>query len=261
MRLFKSREEKEQIDASRGEWEEFVETAASGKPEVVRSALARLRKSPNIAALPNKERLRRGYEAFVEYAENVLADDHLTAEEEAVFDEVSAGLGITADDFRGRFSDIARRLLIAQANDGRLGVVESPSLMAKRNEAVYLETPAGLTKEVVQREWRSGSSGYSFRIAKGVHYRVGGSRGRSVVVDTELVIEDSGFLAVTSQRAVYVGNRKSIEFAYPKLLNVEVFSDGIRFQVSNRQNATLLQLNEGIGDVVAATVNAAMQQL
>lgn len=119
--------------------------------------MARLTRSPNIIALSDKERRRRAQEAFAEYAENVLADDHLTAEEEAVFDEVSAGLGITAEDFHSRFNEVARRLLIAQANDRRLGVVESPSLITKRNEAVYLETPAGLMKKVVQREWQSGS--------------------------------------------------------------------------------------------------------
>lgn len=41
-----------------------------------------------------------------------------------------------------------------------------------------------------------------------------------MVLGTELVVEDSGFLAIASQRAVYVGSRKSIEFAYSKLLNM-----------------------------------------
>lgn len=260
MRLFKSREEKEQIDASRAEWDEFVRTSASGEPLAVRSALAQLQKSPNIAALSGKERRTRADDAFRQYASNVLADDHVTEEEEAVFGEVCDGLGISDQDLQGRFMPVFQRLVVSVANDGRLSVLEDPQLIAKKNENVHLETSAGLTKEVVQREWRGGSSGFSFRIAKGVRYHVGGVRGKSIVVGSQVVIEDTGFLAVTSQRAVYVGSRKSVEFAYPKLLNMEVFSDGIRFQVSNRQNATLFQLSEGMGDVVAATVNAAMQQ-
>jgi hypothetical protein len=259
MKLFKSREQKEQVDASRAEWDEFVQTASSGGPAAVRSALARLTRSPNIAALSDKERRERGDAAFRQFAENVLADDHLTEEEEAVFDAVSGGLGITQDDLAGRFLPILQRLMIAAANDGRLRMMDSPNLLAKRNEVVHMETAAGLVKEVVQREWRSRSTGYSFRVMKGVRYRVGQSRGHSVAVGTQLVTEDTGVLSVTSQRAVYVGATKTLEFAYAKLVGMEVFMDGIRLSVSNRQKATLLNLGQGMGDVVAATINAAMQ--
>jgi hypothetical protein len=103
-------------------------------------------------------------------------------------------------------------------------------------------------------------SGVSFRIAKGVSYRTGAIRGKSVVVGTELQVADSGVLAVTSQRIAYMGN-KTIELSYAKLMNLDVFSDGIRVHVSNRQNAPLFKVDPGVGEVIAATVNAAMQKL
>src|SRR4051794_9864191 len=96
--------------------------------------------------------------------------------------------------------------------------------MAKRNEVVHAELAAGLMREVVLREWQSGSSGYSFRIAKGISYRVGQTRGRSVVVGTELRLEDSGVLSITSQRVAYLGERKTMEFPYAKLMGMEVFT-------------------------------------
>ena len=68
---------------------------------------------------------------------------------------------------------------------------------------------------------------------------------------------DSGLLAITSTPVVFLGNRKTIEIPYSKLLGVEVFTDGIRFSASNRQNAPLFRLENG--DVVAATVNTAVQ--
>jgi hypothetical protein len=115
-------------------------------------------------------------------------------------------------------------------------------------------------KEVALREWRGGSSGVSFRIAKGVSYRTGAIRGKSVVVGTELQVADSGVLAVTSQRIAYMGN-KTIELPYAKLMNLDVFSDGVRVHASNRQNAPLFKVDPGVGEVIAATVNAAMQKL
>ena len=64
--------------------------------------------------------------------------------------------------------------------------------------------------EVVDREWRSGSSGFSFRIAKGVTYRTGSSRGHMVVIGRHLAVEDSGFLTITSHRAVFTGVWRSL---------------------------------------------------
>ena len=173
---------------------------------------------------------------------------------------MAEALGIGQSDFQTIFSDVRNRLVIAQVNDGRLGAISEPHLMTKKDEIVHLETEASLMKEVAVREWRGGSSGVSFRIAKGVSYRTGAIRGKSVVVGTELQVADSGILAVTSQRIAYLGN-KTIELSYAKLMNLDVFSDGVRVHVSNRQNAPLFKVDPGVGEVVAATVNAAMQRL
>jgi hypothetical protein len=79
-----------------------------------------------------------------------------------------------------------------------------------------------------------------------------------VVVGTELQVADVGVLSVSSTGAVYLGSKKSIEFPYAKLMSVDVFSDGIRPDSSNRQTTPLFRLESG--DVVAATLNDAMQR-
>ena len=260
VKLFKSQEEKQQITAARSDYEDFVQAAAAAQPEQARRLAAEFRENPRLAALAEKERKRHSDDAFRTYAENVLADDHLTIDEELAFHEVGEALGIDPDLQSGPYRDLLVRLVVAKANDGRLGVIDSPQLMTKKNEVVHLETVAALMKEVTLREWRSGSSGVSFRIAKGVRYRVGNTRGRSVVVGTELQVEDSGNLSVTSHRAAYMGSRKTMEFPYAKLMGIEVFTDGISIRASNRQKTPLFKLEEGMGHAVAATLNAAMQR-
>jgi len=56
-----------------------------------------------------------------------------------------------------------------------------------------------------------------------------------------LQVADIGVLAVTSQRIAYMGN-KTIEMKYDKLMTIDVFSDGVRVHVSNRQNAPLFKV-------------------
>jgi hypothetical protein len=260
LRLFKSQEEKAQIAAAENEYAELVRELRSEDTTHVRAVARSFRDGASSReVLSEKERLRLNDAAFSQYAENVLADDHLTIDEEIAFNEVLAALDIPIDRLADKHLDVMQRLTIARANDGRLEPVADPHLMPKKNEVVYSETSASLMKEAVQREWRGASSGFSFRIAKGVRYRTGQVRGHSVVVGTQLVAEDDGILAITSQRAAYMGSRKTMEFPYSKLMNVEVFTDGIRFHSSNRQRTPLFAV--GNGEVVAATLNAAIQRL
>jgi hypothetical protein len=115
-------------------------------------------------------------------------------------------------------------------------------------------------KEVAIRQFQGGGSGVSFSIAKGVRYHVGGFRGQSVVVGTELKVQDTGVLSVTSNRVVFLGQQKTMEFLYSKLVGLEVFDDGIRLQVSNRQTVSLIKMDTGLGPLIAAAINAAMQR-
>jgi hypothetical protein len=261
MRLFKSQEEKQQIEAARRGYDDFVKSVESGEPEKVRDLAVKFKANPARVALSDKERRKRGATAFRTYAENILADDYLTIDEEMAFSEVAEALDVDQAMFESDFRDVLMRMAVARANDGRLSVIEEPHLMTKKNEVVHLETNAALLKEVALREWRSGSSGVSFRVAKGVRYHVGQTRGRSVVVGTELQVEDTGILTLSSQRAAYMGSRKTMEFPYAKLMGVEVYNDGISIRSSNRQRTPLFRLEEGMAHVVAATMNAAAQRL
>jgi hypothetical protein len=116
-------------------------------------------------------------------------------------------------------------------------------------------------REIAQHpQSRGGYSGFSFPIGKtGIRYRVGGYRGHSVEVGTKRVPADEGFLVVFSQRAVFIGNKKTIELPYSKLLNLTVFSDGVQFHESNRQTASVFLVPAP--DVVLAFVHAAAQRL
>src|SRR5712691_4129458 len=115
--------------------------------------------------------------------------------------------------------------------------------MPKKGEVVHLEWPASLMKEVTLREFRGGYRGFSFPIGKtGIRYRVGGAKGHSLVTGTQIQVADQGTLSVSSARAVFMGNRKTIEMPYSKLVNLTVFSDGVQFHQSNRVSAPVFRV-------------------
>lgn len=261
MGLFKGRQErKAQIAAAEAEYARLVGELVSGDPARMSAATGALTSNPTILALRPDDRARLGGDSFRRYADALLADDILSEQDEATFGNVAESLGITDESLQSTHKDVLHHLYVAKINDGRFSVLEEPQLMTKPGESVYMETVAMLLKEVAIREWQGGYGGVSFRVAKGVRFSTGKVRGKSVVVGSELKAEDQGVLSVTSKRIAFLGGRKSVEVPYTKLMGLQVFSDGLTVESSSRQNAVMFKVDEGLGEAVAATVNAAAQE-
>lgn len=217
---------------------------------------------PAVAARAGLDQTRvraMNWTALLAAFDRALVDEVITQPEEDRLTQLADSFGFTQDDFNVALTQYRAPFYIARANDGRLPAFESTQIMMKRGETAHLETAAAIVKEVQIKEFRGGSRGMSFRVMKGVSYRVGAFRGQMHVVGTELQVQDQGTLTVTSQRAVFAGARKTVEVSYAKLIGLNVFTDGIQFHVSNRQTPTLFRVESG--PMVAAAVNGAIQRL
>jgi hypothetical protein len=107
--------------------------------------------------------------------------------------------------------------------------------------------------------WVGGSQGVSLRLAKGVSYRVGASRGRFQQGDEVPTPIDSGVFVVTDRRCLFVGSKRSTEWAYSKLLGFSLEGRGLAlFSVSNRQKTTGVhygaELEARMDAIVAAAI-------
>jgi sRNA-binding protein len=211
----------------------------------------------------NEAQERAEQEVFA-YAEEVLADDLITDEEEdRLADLLERATGVSVIPLGSKFHEIGRRVAIASANAGRLPEVTPEHLISKKGEIVHIELIAELQKEVTlsHREFAAGGAGVSVRIAKGVRVHTGGVRGQGYTVydGTELQTEDTGILAVTSQRLVFLGQRKTLEIPYAKLAGLNVYSDGFVVSATNRQRTLMFVGFDG--PVAAAYANAAASSL
>jgi hypothetical protein len=257
VKLFKSQEEKQELAGAEAAFAQLISDLGTADPAGARALVEHFKTNPTIAALGDRAHAKLGHAAFSQYAETVLADDHLTADEEGAFAAVAEAMGISQAEMEAN-TELHTRLQVAVLNAGRLPVVEQPQLMPKKGEVVHFETSAALMKEVAVREWQGRSQGFSFRVAKGVRYRVGSTRGHLVTTGTQLQIADTGVLAVTSQRAAYLGDRKTVDMPFTKLIGMKLYTDAIQFSLSNRQTAPLIRVTINT-DVLGALLNAAIQ--
>lgn len=184
---------------------------------------------------------------------DVLDDDRLSEREEQHLFRLAAALGLDLQDLQRRDLAVFEELVIAGLNDGRLPAVDVP-IMTKPGETGRATFAVSLMKEVAIRELRGGSQGVSIRIAKGVSYRTGQIRARSVVIGTQLQVQDTGVLSITNQRAVFAGNQRTLEFRFDKLVGMEQFKDGLRLNVSNRQLASLFKFTPPSSPLIAAAL-------
>lgn len=114
-----------------------------------------------------------------------------------------------------------------------------PGVMLKKGEHAYLivEGVGYIEPKRLPSTWQGGSRGVSFRIAKGVNYRVGATKGQMKQGEEVLQATDSGTFVATNQRFLFVGSKRTTEWALSKLVGFSL--DGTPgtavFNVTNRQ--------------------------
>ena len=134
-------------------------------------------------------------------------------------------------------------LEVAQTFDGQV-TADDPgiTLVLKRNERAFLTlNGAGLVESRRgQGHWVGGYSGFSFRVAKGVRYHVGGTRGHYEAGAEQPTVIDTGTATITDQRVAFQGTKQTREWAFTKLLGYQHFDSPpwTAIQVSNRQKTS-----------------------
>jgi hypothetical protein len=88
--------------------------------------------------------------------------------------------------------------------------------------------------------WVGGYAGFSFRLARGVRYRIGATKGKKVPGEEAPAAVDVGTATITDRRVVFQGSKRTREWLFDKLLGYH--HDGriplTLFQVANREKVS-----------------------
>src|ERR1700682_1731780 len=99
------------------------------------------------------------------------------------------------------------------------GVRHGVGIALKKDESAFqvLEGSALIEPRRLPGHWEGRSKGVSFKVAKGVRYRVGTSKGHYIQGDEVPTPIDTGTLTITNQRVVFQGTKATREWAFSKL--------------------------------------------
>lgn len=130
----------------------------------------------------------------------------------------------------------------------------SMGVMLAKDERLYCELQGAACIEVKQArgQFRGTSQGLSLRVAKGVTYRVGASRGHYVPGPESPTPVDVGTVLITDQRVVFRGERQSREWKFAYLTGLEHSDEGFwtALPVTNRQKTSGIGYGEQAADDV-----------
>ena len=100
-----------------------------------------------------------------------------------------------------------------------------PFNLMKSEQLVWVMDGVDYLEVVTRRERRGSSHGLSIRVARGVYYRPGTFRSRSVEWE-DTVHQDTGLLGFTTKHIYFSGPRKKFRVRYDRIVDFEPFSDG-----------------------------------
>jgi hypothetical protein len=208
----------------------FVKSLESALPATRFRELAdEVARASFVRSTEMNELVGMGLSAMVDRA---LADQVLSDAEEARIREVAAAFG-----FENRLEEIGvnRRLVKARIlrdiDAGRIPRhvnVEGPMpLNLGRGEVIiWIFNNASYYTMRTRTQYVGGSHGMSVRIAKGVYYRVGASKGERVQ-SQQLSQEGVGDFVVTDRCVYFLSSIKVIKLPAKKIVSVTPYADGL----------------------------------
>ncbi len=187
------------------------------------------------------------------------SDKQVTKEEEVELEKIQKFLGLSDNDIEPDKKELARLRLLNEIQNGNMPAVYVSNIVLLKDEKTFWAEPSDFIEEkTLRHRYEGGSSGVSFRIMKGVSYRVGSSRGY-IMAEKGWVVTSSGDLIITNKRIIFKGDRKSFDIKLNKILSTENYTNALVVSESGKQTAKTIKFKQpGNQDIIGATLSYAI---
>ncbi len=124
---------------------------------------------------------------------------------------------------------------LKEGNIPSFDISGNPDIILKRNENFILNIDyVSLREPRAVRITKGGYGGPSFRVAKGVYFRLGAFNAQSESHE-EIRTIDSGTLTLTNKRLIFSGNKRTVSMDIRKILSVHPYRDAVAIRKEGRE--------------------------
>ena len=196
------------------------------------------------------------------------SDEELSEKEIEILKKVQDELGL--NDKLVRYEERIRpyEYVLYIRKNGELPTPEvsitGTNLVLKKNENIhYLHAVILKELKTVTVGYKSGSRGVSIRVAKGVSFRVGASRGH-LVKEEQLVPTSNGILIITNKRLFLqpTPGSKPVTIPINKIAHYTTYADGIELYKEGREKAYFFTFDtNGPSEIFSICLGHLMEQV
>jgi len=186
-------------------------------------------------------------------------DGIITKSEEEELEKIQNYLGLEDREISKQKEELTRLRLLSEIQEGNIPTLTAKNIVTQKDEKIYWIEPSSLLEEkVVDRRYKGGSRGVSFRIMKGVNYRIGGHKGHYEVEKRNVEVS-SGNLIITNKRIIFSGDKKSLSTKLDKIIDINLFTNGLQFSEINKNKPRLLSFEKkGNQEIIGAILSSAI---
>ena len=168
---------------------------------------------------------------FMTGLQEKLSDRRLSPQEETELLETAKKLGyegVSLDKLvsQATLRDMARSKLMWRFEQGVFDGIPDLPLALRKYETCFLGLPGALIEQETKTvATKHRGADLSFRIAKGITYRVGSAVSQPIQITQRF--RHAGSLFLTTYRVIFSSGKNSFQVTFNKLLTFEVYSDAI----------------------------------
>lgn len=204
-------------------------------------------------------------QVFLEFVDRYSRSRRITAEEKQSVFEIARRLGFSTsalNDLMKNFRFFELLYALETLPIEQLPASRDSRVLLRNGEIDYFTASGNLLEErVIGRRMVGRSHGISIPTPiRGVRYRVGQSSGQ-MVSERGIVPVSDGQFTVTNKRLVFSGDKKSVNAEFAKILDIEFFTDGLRFSLATRQTPVTVHFDDPrCAEVVKCYLNRILYQ-
>lgn len=130
-----------------------------------------------------------------------------------------------------------------------------PVTLQKKEIVIWYWTDINISVMKTQRTYHGGSSGISVRIAKGIYYRTGGSRGHAVY---ENVLQNmgKGYAIVTNRYLYYCADNMTKRIALKNIIAVNAYKNSVQIDIDGSRGKPIVLESDDPQFMAICIVNA-----
>ncbi len=222
----------------------FIAEYFTGKKSL-QQAIQYCRQVLNVMPLDDQQQYDTYLFMLNQAADNYMKNGSLSASEQQKLDDFSTQLGISLTNLPPKYQNtnlgqVAQMSILNKVQMGQMPStnIQAPILLGKNESILWCYDNVTMYQEKTQKEFVGGHSGFTFRIIKGINYRVGSFKGRPVE-HSYMDNAGTGSLYITNKHIIFHSSVRSVKVPYNKIIGINPYSDGMGIQ---RDGANAKQL-------------------